>query len=553
MSVIRKSLINAAIDRAYALTDYNIYNNIHKQDEFQKQVILDDESLTKDEKSEAIRELTKIYERYKIILNVGTKRVCENCNQKCLATLYCEYCVRNYLKENFSNWTSGNDDIDNLIQECQMKTIEPDSIVEWIPYSNLENINYLTKGGCSEIYTAKWIHGRYDEWVSKEQQLKRFGNHNVILKRLENVESANKRWFEEATSHLNISNKWCDAIVQCYGLTQDPLNGDYMLVMNELDIDLRKYLQQNHNQFTWKERIQIAADIILALSRIHTNENAIHRDLHSGNILFIIGEGCNISDLGFCGPADRPSKSIYGNLPYIAPEVIAGKETTFKSDIYSIAMLMWEISSGQPPFIDYEHDYYLAMNIIKGIRPKVVLGTPIEYKNLMIQCWDANPLKRPDIVTLNKKIRELNLYYHSNESTKLEENDTRLEMNNLENHTSSSKLFTSKVHQFENLPEPRNATEEEQQAFHSDKSYDFHIPNHIDDIGKLSNQNNNSSKITNSNKSSKRRLENDFQEIMQQMKRNRINIDDEEEIYNNPNFHSEEQDEFELPEYMDEN
>ncbi|EXX56503.1 Cla4p [Rhizophagus irregularis DAOM 197198w] len=340
-----------------------------------------------------------------------------------------------------------------------MKTIEPDSIVEWIPYSNLKNINYLTKGGCSEIYTAEWINGSYNEWDSKEQQLKRFRKQNVVLKRLENVESANKRWFEEAISHLNISNKWPDAIVPCYGLTQDPLNGDYMLVMNELDIDLRKYLQQSHTQLTWKERIQIAVDIIDALLRIH-DENAIHRDLHSGNILLIIGEGCNISDLGFCGPADRPSKSIYGNLPYIAPEVIAGKETTFKSDIYSIAMLMWEISSGQPPFINYEHDYYLAMNIIKGIRPKVVPGTPIEYKNLMIQCWDANPLKRPDIVTLEKKISELNLYYQKNSN--LSEENNNLKMNNLENYTSSSKLFTSKVHQFENLPEPRNATEEEQ-------------------------------------------------------------------------------------------
>ncbi|POG82938.1 kinase-like domain-containing protein [Rhizophagus irregularis DAOM 181602=DAOM 197198] len=318
---------NAAIDRAHALTDFNIHNNIHKQDEFQKQIILADESLSKDGKSEAIRELTKIYDSNKVVFNNGTRRVCENCNQKCLATLYCEFCVRNYLKVNFSNWTSENDDIDNLIQECQMKTIRPGGIVEWIPYSNLKNINYLTKGGCSEIYTAKMIHGRYDEWDSKEQQLKRFGNHNVILKRLENVESANKRWFEEVTSHLNISNKWSDAIVKCFGLTQDPLNGDYMLVMNKLDIDLRKYLQQNHNQLTWKERIQIATDIILALLRIH-NENAIHRDLHSGNILFKSGL-FNISDLGFCGPADRPLKSIYGNLPYIAPEVIAGKETTF--------------------------------------------------------------------------------------------------------------------------------------------------------------------------------------------------------------------------------
>ncbi|POG82934.1 kinase-like domain-containing protein [Rhizophagus irregularis DAOM 181602=DAOM 197198] len=172
-----------------------------------------------------------------------------------------------------------------------------------------------------------------------------------------------------------------------------------MLVMNNLDLDLRKYLQQNHNQLTWKERIQIITDITLALRRIH-EENAIHRDLHSGNILYNLGNAFYISDLGFCGPADKPLKSIYGNLPYIAPEVIIGKEQTFKSDIYSIAMLMWEVSSGQPPFNNYEHDYDLAMNIVNGIRPKIVPGTPLEYKNLMKQCWDADPSKRPDIKTL---------------------------------------------------------------------------------------------------------------------------------------------------------
>ena len=114
-----------------------------------------------------------------------------------MATLYCEYCVRNYLKANFSNWTSGNDDIDNLIQKCQMESLMPSQIVEWIPYSNLENIKYLTKGGFSEIYTADWINGRYDEWNSKNQQLIRFGTFDVILKKLENVESANQSWFEE--------------------------------------------------------------------------------------------------------------------------------------------------------------------------------------------------------------------------------------------------------------------------------------------------------------------------------------------------------------------
>ena len=202
MSTVRKELMNAVISRATTLINTRIHNNIHKQHEFRQKIILADKSLTKDEKTEVIRELNKVYDRNKILENVGTKRICENCNQECLATLYCEYCVRNYLKANFSNWTSGNDNIDNLIQTCQMKTCAPEMVVEWIPYNNLQNIEYLTKGGFSEIYTAKWIDGGYEEWDSKEQQLIRFGMQEVILKELENVENANQSWLDEVCNQI---------------------------------------------------------------------------------------------------------------------------------------------------------------------------------------------------------------------------------------------------------------------------------------------------------------------------------------------------------------
>src|SRR5947207_2430894 len=176
--------VYTALNRAYALIDFNIQNDVHRQYEFKKQVVLADESLTENERSETIRRLNQYYDTDKLIFNEGTKITCENCNQECLATLFCEHCVRNHLKANFSNWTSRNDDIDNLIQECQMKTLIPDRIAEWIPYNNFQNIEYLTKGGCSEIYTAEWFDGRYNEWDSKEQQLTRFGGQLVILKRL---------------------------------------------------------------------------------------------------------------------------------------------------------------------------------------------------------------------------------------------------------------------------------------------------------------------------------------------------------------------------------
>ncbi len=42
-----------------------------------------------------------------------------------------------------------------------METLASYKIIEWIPYNSLQNIKYLTKGGCSEIYTAEWISGSY--------------------------------------------------------------------------------------------------------------------------------------------------------------------------------------------------------------------------------------------------------------------------------------------------------------------------------------------------------------------------------------------------------
>src|SRR6266496_1438111 len=196
MSTIRIELVNAVHVRILTTIDYNIYDDMHKEHEFVKQNILADNSLTNDEKTYAIKIENENYDKRKIMNNEGTRRICENCNQKCLATLFCEFCVQNYLKANFSNWTSGNNDIDNLIQKCQIETLLPSKIIEWIPYNNLQNIKYLTKGGFSEIYTADWIDGAYIEWDSKEQQLKRDQNcvYKVILKGLENVESANHSW-----------------------------------------------------------------------------------------------------------------------------------------------------------------------------------------------------------------------------------------------------------------------------------------------------------------------------------------------------------------------
>ncbi|CAB4436783.1 unnamed protein product [Rhizophagus irregularis] len=104
------------------------------------------------------------------------------------------------------------------------------------------------------------------------------------------------------------------------------------------------------------------------------------------------------------------------------------------------------------------------------------------------------------------------------------------------------------MYQFKNLPGPRNATEEEQEAFHS-KSYDcFNIPDNIEDFNNPSNQN-----YAGTSKASSTILKgnqiNYGKEIVeqQQIKQYNLNINDEDETYYDKNFHSEEDDVFEIP------
>src|SRR5436189_59306 len=106
--------------------------------------------------------------------------------------------------------------------------------------------------------------------------------------------------------------------------------------------------------------------MILALKIIHES-NLIHCDLHDGNILISNNE-VYIIDLGLCRPISnlQNSENIYGIIPYMAPEVLRGKPYTSASDIYSFSMIMWEFTSGVPPFNDRPHDYHLSLSICKG-------------------------------------------------------------------------------------------------------------------------------------------------------------------------------------------
>ncbi|RHZ82753.1 hypothetical protein Glove_103g12 [Diversispora epigaea] len=625
--IVWNDKLKSVWDKKFLSLDYNVHKTITQWEEYQKNIIRNDSSLTENEKKFLLNELQMVYDKAKIGDNSVEKQQCKNCQNWHQATQYCEFCIRKYLENNFRNWTSGNEEIDKLIRECQQKTVSPQFVVEWINYDQFENIEHLTEGGCATIYTAIWKVGCYDKWNSKNQILERFGREKVILKRLNNSNSNSIHWFQEVTLSFTLDNTFYSLAV-CHGLTKDPSTNDYMLVLMRYDNDLRHFLKDNYQTLTLLQKYRIIYDLAYRLIQIH-EKNIMHRDLHSGNILynaptlqwFISDLGLSgpadkplnsiygnlpyvapevycgqiytiksdiysigilmwevtlsftldntfyslavchgltkdpstndymlvlmrydndlrhflkdnyqtltllqkyriiydlayrliqiheknimhrdlhsgnilynaptlqwfISDLGLSGPADKPLNSIYGNLPYVAPEVYCGQIYTIKSDIYSIGILMWEVITSEIPYGDHEHDSDLAFAIASGYRPTIYENIPLEYATLMKQCWDANPDNRPDANIIYDKMKLLvkSLYeemdkqqdptiqsknfkskikkFFKSSSTK---NEDKQVIKNIQfNENKGSKIYkiqTSKVYTLKFSIQPRNATD----------------------------------------------------------------------------------------------
>ena len=69
-------------------------------------------------------------------------------------------------------------------------------------------------------------------------------------------------------------------------------------------------------------------------------------------------------------------------VPYIDPIKFIGGVLNKMSDVYSIGVLLWEISSGQLPFKGESYNAALITRILQGYRETIVSDTPIDYFNL---------------------------------------------------------------------------------------------------------------------------------------------------------------------------
>jgi serine/threonine protein kinase len=235
--------------------------------------------------------------------------------------------------------------------------------------------------------------------------------------------------------------------------------------------NLREHLNQNNS---YCDKIKHLSKIATGLLDIHNNEK-VHKDFHSGNILFYSESFVYISDLGMCQPAnnnDKKKEGIYGVLPYMAPEVLCGRSYTKAADIYSFGIVMNEFISEEIPHNDIPHDFTLTVKICKGLRPKISEDTPKLLADLIIKCWDAKAENRPTAKELHQILKKWDYEVKYNENSEIHfqiKEYKKIRVNKLNDKLSKNRLetiqthpqaiYTSRLLNFKNLPEPVNSTD----------------------------------------------------------------------------------------------
>jgi len=198
-----------------------------------------------------------------------------------------------------------------------------------------EIIEHIGSGGMALVYKAK------------DLKLERV----VAVKTLREEYIADmeflKRFSSEARAAASLSNA---NIVNAYDVGAD---GDvYFIVMEYVDGVTLKELINKRAPFGSEEVLSVAIQIADALSHAHKN-GIIHRDIKPQNIIVTKDGVVKVTDFGIARIADAEtttSSGAMGSVHYFSPEQARGKFVDFRSDIYSLGIVMFEMATGMLPF-----------------------------------------------------------------------------------------------------------------------------------------------------------------------------------------------------------
>ncbi|GBC02516.1 hypothetical protein RclHR1_04660009 [Rhizophagus clarus] len=287
--------------------------------------------------------------------------------------LWCKPCNSKRFQNNFPNWNSGNETINNIIRNTQLNAKKACQVIEWVPYSDFINVEYVASGGFSKVYRAYWIRGQILSW---DDHYIRNNNTLVALKELNNSSNISDDFLKELKFNIEFNDN--PYTLKVIGISQNPYTKNYIIVTSYMKKGSLSTMLSKKKITNWLEKLYLIDRISQGIKLIH-NAGYLHCDIHSGNIFYENTSEIYISDFGISMPASERSGDArpYGVLPYMAPEILNGGPRTKESDIYSLGILYWEIITQRMAYANRRDDGFgLILDVFEGLRPEFEERTP---------------------------------------------------------------------------------------------------------------------------------------------------------------------------------
>lgn len=195
-----------------------------------------------------------------------------------------------------------------------------------------------------------------------------------------------------AVATLNHNN-----IVRIYDF--DANSTPIYLVMEFVEGPTLKQVINEEGRLSAKQAAKIAIQVADGLGEAHRN-HIVHKDVKSHNILFDPNGIVKITDFGISQMLSNTTithnKGILGSAHYFSPEQARGEHVSFKSDIYSLGIVMYEMLTGRVPFTG-DNPVTVALKHIQENPPlpsEFVSDIPPEMENIIMTCLNKDPDSR---------------------------------------------------------------------------------------------------------------------------------------------------------------